>query len=261
MKISDIIHHLETIAPGHYQEEYDNSGLIAGDITKECSAVLVSLDCTEEIVKEASEKKCNLIVSHHPLIFRPIRRIHPADETGRTLMAAIRSDITIYAIHTNLDNIMSGVNATIADRLGLINREILLPRADQTSVGSGLIGDLKKAVPERQLLKDLKEEFNIPVIRHSPLTGKPVSRVALCGGSGSFLISSALQRDADFFISADIKYHAFFEGEKKMVIADIGHYESEQFTIDLLYQVILEKFPNFAVLKSGIVTNPVNYYI
>ena len=261
MKISDIIHHLETIAPGHYQEEYDNSGLIAGDITKECSAVLVSLDCTEEIVKEASEKKCNLIVSHHPLIFSPIRCIHPADETGRTLIAVIKSDIAIYAIHTNLDNIISGVNATIADRLGLINREILLPRADQTSVGSGLIGDLKKAVPERQLLKDLKEEFNIPVIRHSPLTGKPVSRVALCGGSGSFLISSALQRGADFFISADIKYHAFFEGEHKMVIADIGHYESEQFTIDLLYQVILEKFPNFAVLKSGIVTNPVNYYI
>ncbi len=261
MKISDIIHHLETVAPGNYQEEYDNSGLIAGDITNECSAVLVTLDCTEEIVKEASEKKCNLIVSHHPLIFRPIRRIHPSDETGRTLMAAIKSDIAIYAIHTNLDNIISGVNATIADHLGLINREILLPRANQTTIGSGLIGDLKKAVPERQLLSDLKDKFNIPVIRHSPLTGKPVSRVALCGGSGSFLISSALQKGADFFISADIKYHAFFEGEKEMVIADIGHYESEQFTIDLLYQVILEKFPNFAVLKSGIVTNPVNYYI
>ena len=261
MKISDITDHLETIAPRHYQEEYDNSGLIAGDITKECSGVLVSLDCTEEIVKEASEKKCNLIVSHHPLIFRPIRRIHPANVTGRTLMAAIRSDIAIYAIHTNLDNVITGVNATIADRLGLINREILLPRPDQGSVGSGLIGDLGKAVTERRLLKDLKEEFNIPVIRHSPLTGKPVSRVALCGGSGSFLISNALQGGAGFFISADIKYHAFFEGEHKMVIADIGHYESEQFTIDLLYQVILEKFPNFAVLKSGIVTNPVNYYI
>ena len=261
MQISDIIHHLETIAPGRYQEEYDNSGLIAGDITTACSGVLVSLDCTEEIVQEAAEKKCNLIVSHHPLIFRPIRSIHPENETGRTLMAAIKSDIAVYAIHTNLDNIISGVNATIADRLDLINREILQPRADQLSVGSGLIGDFRKAVPEGQLLMDLKQKFNIPVIRHSPLTGKPVSRVALCGGSGSFLISSALQRGAGFFISADIKYHAFFEGEKKMVIADIGHYESEQFTIDLLYQVILEKFPNFAVLKSGTVTNPVNYYI
>jgi dinuclear metal center YbgI/SA1388 family protein len=261
MKISDIVHHLETIAPPHYQEEYDNSGLIAGDISIKCCGVLVCLDCTEEIVKEASEKKCNLIVSHHPLIFRPIRCIHPANETGRTLMAAIKSDIAIYAIHTNLDNIISGVNATIADRLGLRNREILLPKTEEKSVGSGLIGDLEKAVPELQFFKELKETFHIPVIRHSSLIGKPVSRVALCGGSGSFLIPSALQRDAGFFISADIKYHAFFEGGKKMVIADIGHYESEQFTIDLLCQVILEKFPNFAVLKSGIVTNPVNYYI
>lgn len=261
MKISDIIHHLESIAPGYYQEEYDNSGLITGDITAECTGVLVCLDCTEEIVKEASEKKYNLIVSHHPLIFRPIRRIDPSNETGRTLMTAVKSNITIYAIHTNLDNIMSGVNATIADRLGLINREILLPKAGETSVGSGLIGDLRKEIPERQLLSDLQVEFKVPVIRHSPLTGKPVSRVALCGGSGSFLISSALQKGAGFFISADIKYHAFFEGEKEMVIADIGHYESEQYTIGLLCQVILEKFPNFAVLKSGIVTNPVNYYI
>jgi len=261
MKISDIIHHLESIAPRHYQEEYDNSGLITGDRTAECSGVLVSLDCTEEIVKEAFEKKYNLIVSHHPLIFRPIRHIDPSDETGRTLIAAIKSGITIYAIHTNLDNIISGVNATIADRLDLINREILLPREGQTSVGSGLIGDLRTSVPERQLLKNLQVEFNIPVIRHSPLTGRPVSRIALCGGAGSFLISSALQKGAGFFISADIRYHSFFEGEKKMVIADIGHYESEQYTIGLLCQVILEKFPNFAVLKSGIVTNPVNYYI
>jgi dinuclear metal center YbgI/SA1388 family protein len=261
MKISDIIHHLESIAPAYYQEEYDNSGLITGDISAECSGVLVSLDCTEEIVQEASEKKYNLIVSHHPLIFRPIRRIDPSNETGRTLMAAIKSGIAIYAIHTNLDNIMSGVNATIADRLGLINREILLPKDGQASIGSGLIGNLKKAVPEQQLLKDLQVQFNIPVIRHSPLTRKPVSRVALCGGSGSFLIPSALQKGAGFFISADIRYHAFFEGENEMVIADIGHYESEQYTIELLCQVILEKFPNFAVLKSGIVTNPVNYYI
>src|SRR5664279_224425 len=249
MKISDIIDHLETIAPVYNQEAYDNSGLIAGDITKECCGVLVSLDCTEEIVREAIEKKCNLIISHHPLIFRPIRRIHPKDETGRTLMAAIRAGITIYAIHTNLDNIITGVNATIADRLRLINREILQPKTDQASVGSGLVGDLKTAVSESQLLKLLKEQFNIPVIRHSPLTGKPVSRVALCGGAGNFLISIALHRGAGFFISADLRYHSFFEGEKEMVIADIGHYESEQFTIDLLYQVILEKFPNFAAVS------------
>ncbi|HZZ75239.1 MAG TPA: Nif3-like dinuclear metal center hexameric protein, partial [Puia sp.] len=122
-------------------------------------------------------------------------------------------------------------------------------------------GNLKEPVPETQFLKKLKEKFKVPVIRHSPLTGKQVKRIALCGGAGSFLISNALQKGASFFVSADIKYHSFFEGEKEMVIADIGHYESEQFTIGLLYQVILKKYPNFAVLKSGIVTNPVNYYI
>jgi putative NIF3 family GTP cyclohydrolase 1 type 2 len=129
------------------------------------------------------------------------------------------------------------------------------------TVGSGLIGDLKLPVSEPQILKQLKESFRIPVIRHSPLTGKPVFRVALCGGAGSFLIPNALQEGADWFISSDIRYHSFFNGEGKMVVADIGHFESEQFTMDLLHDVILEKFPNFAVLKSGIVTNPVNYYI
>jgi dinuclear metal center YbgI/SA1388 family protein len=261
MKISEIIQHLEFIAPPAYQEEYDNSGLIAGDTTADCTGVLVSLDCTVEIIREALQKKCNLIVSHHPLIFRPIRRVTPENGQGSALMAAIKKDITLYAIHTNLDNILSGVNASIAGKLGLVNREILVPRVDDPSVGSGMIGQFKKAVSENQILKILQTEFNLPLIRHSPLTGKPVFRVALCGGAGSFLISNALQVGADFFISSDIRYHEFFGGEGKMVIADIGHFESEQFTIDLLCKVILEKFPNFAVLKSGTVTNPVNYYI
>lgn len=261
MKIREIIQHLESIAPPECQEEYDNSGLIAGDTSLDCTGVLVSLDCTEDLILEAIEKKCNLIVSHHPLIFRPIRRIHPENGIGRALIAAIKADITVYAIHTNLDNIITGVNASIADKLGLVNRKILLPKNGLDRVGSGLIGELKNALSEKQLLEEVKEGFGIPVIRHSPLRGEPVSRVAICGGAGSFVIPSALQQGAGFFISADIKYHEFFGGEGKMVIADIGHFESEQFTIDLLYQVILEKFPNFAVLKSGTVTNPVNYYI
>jgi dinuclear metal center YbgI/SA1388 family protein len=261
MKISEIIQHFESIAPLGYQEEYDNSGLISGETSVECTGVLVSLDCTVELVREAVEKKCNLIVSHHPLIFRPIRRIQSENATGRTLIAAIKSDITIYAIHTNLDNIISGVNGAIADKLELVNRKLMLPKTGMESTGSGLIGDLTIPVGEEELLKHLKTKFCLSVIRHSPLTGKPVTRIALCGGAGSFLISNALQQNAGFFISSDLKYHEFFEGEGRMVVADIGHFESEQFTIDLLCQVILEKFPNFAVLKSGTVTNPVNYYI
>ena len=261
MKIRDIIEHLESFAPPEFQEDYDNSGLIAGDMEKECTGVMLSLDCTENGIRESTKTNCNLFISHHPLIFRPVRRITTRNTTGKALMAAIKSDITVYAIHTNLDNILSGVNACIADKLGLINRKILVPKKEIPSVGSGLIGFLEKAISEKQLLEDLKKAFGTGVIRHSPLTGKPVSRIAVCGGAGSFLISSALHAGAGFFISSDIRYHDFFEGEGEMVIADIGHFESEQFTVDLLYEVILEKFPNFAVLKSGTVTNPVNYYI
>jgi dinuclear metal center YbgI/SA1388 family protein len=261
MKIREIIHHLEFYAPLEFQEEYDNSGLIAGDIDSECTGILINLDCTEDVVQEAVQRKCNLIVSHHPLIFRPIRSVIPGNGPAKTLVAAIKADVAIYAIHTNLDNILSGVNATIADKLGLLNRRVLLPRKDLQGLGSGLVGDLQNPLSEEQLLEQLKKAFGTPVIRHSPLLWKPVSRVAVCGGAGSFLISNALHENAGFFISADIKYHEFFEGQGKLVIVDIGHFESEQFTVDLLVAVILEKYPNFAVLKSGTVTNPVNYYI
>jgi dinuclear metal center YbgI/SA1388 family protein len=261
MKIREIIQHLECFAPLEYQEGYDNSGLIAGDVNQECTGILINLDCDEKVVQEAIMKKCNLIVSHHPAIFRPIRNITPETDAARTLISAIKADIAIYAIHTNLDNILSGVNNQFADKLGLINRRILLSRKDLPAIGSGLVGDLPNALSEQQLLKQLKNAFGTPVIRHGPLLGKSVSRVAICGGAGSFLISNALQESAQFFISSDIKYHDFFEGRGKLVIADIGHFESEQFTVDLLLEVILEKYPNFAVLKSGTVTNPVNYYI
>jgi dinuclear metal center YbgI/SA1388 family protein len=261
VKIKNIIHELESFAALEYQEEYDNSGLITGDSEMECTGVLVSLDCTEDLISEAIDKNCNLIVSHHPLIFRPVRRITMENMLGRAMIDAIRSNITVYAIHTNLDNILEGVNGRIADKLGLVNRQILFPRNNNPSIGSGLIGDLKIPLSAENLLKLLKQTFDIPVIKHSPITEKAISRVALCGGAGSFLIVNALRARADFFITADIRYHEFFEGGKEMIIADIGHFESEQFTVDLLHEVIVRKFPNFAVLKSGIKTNPVNYYI
>jgi|SRR5450631_810661 len=261
MKIREIIQHLEAYAPLEFQEEYDNSGLITGNTDSECTGILINLDCTENVVYEAVQKKCNLIISHHPLIFRPIRNVIPETAPAKTLMAAIKADVAIYAIHTNLDNIVSGVNATIADKIGLLNRRFLLPRKDLQASGSGLVGELENPLSEKQLLDRLIKAFGTPVIRHSALLGKPVSRVAVCGGAGSFLISNALHENVDFFISADIKYHEFFEARGELVIADIGHFESEQFTMDLLVAVILEKYPNFAVLKSGTVTNPVNYYI
>src|SRR5450432_2680707 len=178
MKIRDIIQRLESFAAPEYQEDYDNSGLIAGDGTGDCTGVLVSLDCTEDVVQEAIEKKCNLIVSHHPLIFRPIRQILANTGVGKALILAIKKGISIYAIHTNLDNILSGVNATIADKLGLINRKVLLPKAGNPGVGSGMTGDLTEPLSEKQVLTRLKDQFGIPVIRHSPLTGRTVIRVA-----------------------------------------------------------------------------------
>src|SRR5450631_2464391 len=162
MNIRDIIHLLEEWAPPVYQENYDNSGLITGDQNLACSGVLVSLDCTEAVIAEAVEKKCNLIVSHHPLIFKPVKNILPDNSTGKILIHAIRREIAIYAIHTNLDNIISGVNAGIADRLGLVHRQILKMHGDNPEIGSGLIGDLPKPISERQLLQLLKELFRVP---------------------------------------------------------------------------------------------------
>ncbi len=261
MKIEDIIAVLESFAPKSYQEAYDNTGISTGETKDNCTGVLVSLDCTEDVVQEAIIKKCNLIVSHHPLIFRPIRQILADNGVGKALIRAIKAGISIYSIHTNLDNILSGVNTAIADKLKLINRKVLLAKADNPGVGSGMAGDLSEPLSENQILARLKEQFGVPVIRHSPLTGRTVTRVAVCGGAGSFLIPNALDEKVGFFVSSDIKYHEFFGAEGKMVIADIGHFESEQFTIDLIHDIILEKFPNFAVLKSGTKTNPVNYYI
>ncbi|HEY4156318.1 MAG TPA: Nif3-like dinuclear metal center hexameric protein [Puia sp.] len=266
MKISAVTSLLESLAPPAFQEDYDNSGLQTGDLEKECSGVLVSLDTTEAVIEEAVQKGCNLLISHHPLIFHGLKQISRETGTGKAILTAVKNDITVYAIHTNLDNVLPGVSSTIADKLGLRNRSILAPKPPGETgglqeAGSGLIGNLERPLAEKQFLDLLREKFGVPVVRHSPLTGKAVNRVALCGGSGSFLIPNALAQGADFFVSADIRYHSFFEAEGSLVIADIGHYESEQFAVDLLCDVILKKFPNFAVLKAGTATNPVHYYL
>jgi dinuclear metal center YbgI/SA1388 family protein len=261
MKISEITCHLESLAPLRYQEDYDNCGLLLGSPESNCSGVLISLDTTEAVIEEAVERGCNLVVSHHPLIFRGIKRISEGTEGGMAIISALRNNIAVYAIHTNLDNVLPGVNSAIAHKLGLENLRFLLPKENaQGRAGSGLVGDLPQAPGEEQFLQLLQRQFRIPLIRHTALTGKPVRCVALCGGAGSFLITNAISANADFFITADIRYHEFFEAEGRLVMADIGHYESEQYTTDLLFDAILKKFPNFAVLKAGTPTNPVHYY-
>jgi dinuclear metal center YbgI/SA1388 family protein len=364
MKISEFISYLESIAPPALQEDYDNAGLLTGDASRECTGVLTTLDATEEVILEAKEKNCNLVVAHHPIIFRGLRKITGSNYVQKAVISSIKNDIAVYAIHTNLDNVLEGVSGKMADMLGLQNVrilshkqhmlkklftfvpiesaeevrkaifnagggnigkysqcsfnmdgtgtfmakegadpyigeigkptstkemkiEVIFPAYLEGSVvqamldahpyeevaydvvalsnlyqyaGAGVIAELPEPEDEKAFLSRVKEVFKLQVIRHTPLTGRPVKRVAICGGAGSFLITSALGAKADVYITADVKYHEFFDANGRMVVADIGHFESEQFTIDLLHDILRQKFPTFAVLKSGTKTNPVNYF-
>jgi len=261
MKIKDILAVLETVAPPHLQEPYDNAGLIVGDPEAEATGVLFCLDSTEAIVNEALEKKCNLVVAHHPIVFRGLKRLNGATYVERTVMQAIRQNVAIYAIHTNLDNVhRQGVNAKIAEKIGLKNTRILAPKPGaEEGIGAGLLGELPNPMNETDFLQMLKKGLRTGCVRHTALRGKPVQKVAVCGGSGSFLLPEALKLEADAFVTADFKYHEFFDAEGKLVIADVGHFESEQFTIELLYEIVREKFHTFALHLAETNTNPVFY--
>jgi len=364
MTIADICQNLEQWAPPSLQESYDNCGLLVGDSQLPCTGVLCSLDVTLEVIEEAMANGCNLVVAHHPLIFGSLKRIDPNHPVGRTLTCAIRNDVAVYAIHTNLDNVLHGVNHAMAERLQLVDRQVLSPQyhilkklytyvppthvdlvADalfqagaghvgqydqcsfrqagegsfrgtlgsnpfvgkvgelhrepewklevlypvhletaviralkgahpyeevaydlvglsnpHPSLGSGLIGNLPKPMDPKEFLDQVKLAFGCSVLRFSGLQTGKIHRVAICGGAGSFLISKALDSNADAYLTADIKYHEFFEPDGKMLLVDLGHYESEQFTIGLIQSFLAEKFPNFAVLKTGRITNPVRYH-
>lgn len=261
MKINDILAALEAIAPPHLQESYDNSGLIVGDPETELSGVLFCLDSTEAIVNEAIAKGCNLIVAHHPIVFRGLKRLNGSTYIERTVIQAIRHNVAIYAIHTNLDNVYrQGVNAKIAEKIGLIDTRILAPKTTDFEIGAGMLGNLAKPMAEADFLKHVKKVLQTDCIRHTAFRDKPIRKVAVCGGSGSFLLSEALRAKADAFVSADFKYHEFFDAEGKLVIADVGHFESEQFTIELLRDIVREKFPTFALHLTEKNTNPVSYF-
>ncbi len=269
MNNAEISAFLETLARSGWQEDYDNCGLLIGSPADDCSGVLISLDVTQAVVAEAVRKNLNLIVAHHPLIFQGLKIINPDTETGATVSAAIKNGISVYAIHTSLDNVLPGVNSEMAARLGLTDGHPLqlktipgaLPASAHQTLGSGLVAGLPETLGEEQFLARLRAVFSVPVVRHSALTGRRVKKVAICGGAGSFLITSALAAQADAFVTADLKYHEFFKAEGRLLLADIGHFESEQFTIDFLAGEFRKKYPNFAVLKAETRTNPVHYYL
>lgn len=361
--IKDVTNHLEALAPRAYQEDYDNSGLLTGNVNAEVKGVLVTLDCTEKVIDEAIAQKCNLIVAHHPILFRGLKRITGQTYVERAIIKAIKNDIAIYSIHTNLDNVVGGVSSRMAERIGLKNQRVLLPRKgtlmklvtfvpeqntgevldalhaagagnigeykncsftvtgegkfkptgnanphigelnqlervietrcevifpehlsskivaalkqshpyeevayylsklenENQEVGSGIFGELETPLEPIDFLNRLKKTMNTGCIRHTELIQKPIRKVAVCGGAGSFLLSAAIASGADVFISADFKYHEFFDADGKLIIADIGHYESEQFTKDLLVEVLKEKFTTFAIIFSNTGTNPLSY--
>lgn len=362
--IREVAQFLETLAPLPYQEAYDNAGLIVGDPGAEVTGVLASLDCTEAVIEEAVAKSCNLVVAHHPIVFKGLKKLNGTNYVERTVIRALKQDVAIYAIHTNLDHVRGGVSFRLAERLGLEDVRILAPKRDtllklttfvpladtgrvlnalyaagagqvgdykncsfrvggtgtftpgagthpaigkvgepeevaenrlelvlpavletrvlaalhethpyeevafylqklenvNQDVGAGAIGTMPQPLDEGDFLRFLKDRLNLHVIRHTSLRGKPVRRVAVCGGAGSFLLGDALRQGADAFVTADYKYHEFFDAENRTVICDVGHFESEVFTKSLLRDELAKKFTTFAVELSEAPTNPVHYF-
>jgi dinuclear metal center YbgI/SA1388 family protein len=363
MKVSEITQYLETLAPRAYQESYDNSGLLTGNPAQEVTGILITLDCIEAVVDEAIAKNCNLIIAHHPILFKGLKKLTGSNYVERTLIKAIQHNIALYAIHTNLDNVITGVNRMIASKIGLQSVRILAPKKntltklvtfipkentesvlqalhtagagqignykncsfrvegtgtfmpnenanphigqaltqeyvneiraevifpshredamvralksshpyeevayyltpvtnENQEVGSGMIGELEEPLGSMEFLRMLKKQMNLEVIRHTAPISKLIRKVAVCGGAGIFLLNEAIHAGAQAFITADVKYHEFFDADSRLILADIGHYESEVFTKDLLGEFLKEKFPTFAVNFSGTITNPVRY--
>jgi len=262
--IKEIYDFLHSIAPFQYQESYDNAGLIIGDPERICTGVVTCLDSTEAVIDEAIELGANLVVAHHPIVFRGLKRFTGANYVEKSVIKAIKNDIAIIAIHTNLDNVISnGVNERIAQQIGLQDIEPLAIKSeiDQSNgqVGSGVVGYLPQSSGEMDFLKDLKQKMGVNVVKYTRLLGINVSKVAVCGGVGGFLLRDAIRSGAQVFVTSDYKYHEFFDANDRIVIADIGHYESEQFTINLLQELINRKFSTFAAHCTKVNTNPVNY--
>ena len=253
MKIREIIDDIERYAPLELQEEWDNTGIQVGDLEQEVKGVLICTDVTEDIVDEAIERGYNLVISHHPLLFKPLRKIAGRDYIERIVATAIKHDITIYAAHTNMDSALGGVNHKMAEKLRL---------TDVTPLegGMGVVGNLDKPESARRFLERLKTTFEVDTLRYSgDIDDVTVTRVAMCGGAGSFLRKEAITEGAQVFITGDCRYHEFMGLEHEVILADIGHWESEHFTKEIFLAIIKEKNPNFAVDFARNERNQVNY--
>lgn len=246
MTINDIIQYLDSELHPELQESYDNAGLQLGDPNSACTGVLVALDLTEDVIEEALDQGANLIVTHHPMIFGGIKRISPTNMLGSMIYNLIRHDIAVYSAHTNLDNLSWGVNGVLSQVLGLSQCRVLRPLPGHTDEGAGMVGQLEFPLPATAWLEQLKLTLGLPVLRLSQLSCQVVSRVAICGGSGAFLIDDAIAAGADIYLTGDLKYHDFQRAEGRITLVDVGHFESEQFAVQLINSVISKKFSTFA---------------
>ena len=258
MKVREITSLIEEFAPLSIQEGWDNSGLCVGSQEDEVTSVLLGLDCTPELVDEAVACGADMIITHHPLIFKGVRKISPDDQVGEALIKAIRAGISIYAAHTSADKVISGVSGAMAARLGLENVRIL--DEDGEGTGLGVVGDLPKPLSAEEAITMVKERFSLKAVRTSrPIEGM-IERLAMCGGSGGSLAGAARSAGAQLYISGDISYHNFFT-EKGFMLMDIGHYESEIEIVDILFSLIKKKFPTFAVrITQNLNSNPIYYF-
>ena len=259
MKIRELLDYLEERVPLSQQEEFDNSGVQCGDTSQELRAVLVAIDTTEAVVDEAIAKGCNLIVTHHPALFRGVKSITPDYYINRVVIKAIKHDIVLYASHTSLDNDDEGVNIFWARKMGLQNVKILSPIEGNPNVGSGVIGDLPSPRSIDELVEQMKTFQPITHVAHSKPLADKVKRVAYCGGSGNFLMSVAIEKKADIFITGEAKYNDYYDAEGEILLMTIGHYESELLTKELLKEIMSEKKGNFAIYSAESCANPVHY--
>lgn len=261
-KVGEIIGCITDMAPLEWQESWDNAGLLVGDTNMLVSKALVTLDVTEAVIDEAIEKGFHLVISHHPLIFKPLKHILPENTLERTVIKAIKNDIAIACMHTNLDNSRLGVSCQLAKRLGMNDLHVLEPIDKfDVEVGGGMVGFLEKEMDERDFLDMVKRNLGAKALRHSGFLNKKIRKVAVCGGAGFFLLDVVKRCEADAYVTADVKYHDFFEADGKLLLVDAGHYETEQFTKELIADVISKKITNFAVSISEVKTNSINYFV
>lgn len=256
--VQDVADALESFAPLPLQEDYDNAGLQIGITGRECSGALLCLDVTESVILDAARQGLNMVISHHPLLFRGLKCIADRNYVERCVRLAITRGIAIYSAHTNLDNARGGVNFEIAARLGLGEVEFLQPLPHHDG-GSGVIGTLPTAVDAKELLQYIKQTFGVACLNYTEGPQRPVRRVALCGGAGDFLIDEAVRKGADIFLTGEMGYHRYFGHHHEIWLATLGHYQSEQFTVQLMHRILAEACPGLHIEEYQHTTNPILY--